>query len=279
MVLRLDPRLPLVWRTPTSLQIGVSRAVVTIDNVSVATERMLAALAGGVPSAGLTMIGRSAGLRSDDIDVFLTLVEPALLRETATAAQRVVVVTGEGPTAEAVTRLLAAEGVAVRIARTAAAAELESCDLAVAVGHFVLEPALHGLWLRRDIPHLPVVIGDAGVAIGALVDPGRTACLYCVQRHATEADPAWPAMASQLWGRTAAADSALLASEAAAIATRIVVGWFALGAGATSSRIALDAATGATTSTPVTPHPACGCLAPGVANGAGALQRSAAAVG
>ena len=266
MVLRLDPRLPLVWRSPTSLQLGVSRAVVVLDKVSVAMERMLSALAGGIPHAGLAMIGRSAGLGGDEVEAFLGRIAPALLRAPAPAAGRVVVVTGEGPTAEAVTRLLAAEGFAVRIARTVADAERESCDIAVAVGHFVLEPVLHGLWLRRDIPHLPVLVSDAGATVGPLVEPGRSACLYCVQLHTTDADPAWPAIASQLWGRSAAADTPLVASEAAAIAARIIVGWASVGAASASGRTMLDAATGETTTVPVTPHPACGCLEPGRTN-------------
>lgn len=267
MVLRLDPRLPLVWRTPSSLQLGVSRAVVVIDEVTVGIERMLAALTGGVPHTGLAMIGRSAGLSNSEVDDFLRRIGPALLRETAASAERVVVVTGEGATAEAVTRLLATRGFTVRIARTVAEAEGEACDLAVAVGQFVLEPELHGLWLRRDTPHLAIVVGDAGASVGPLVEPGRSACLYCVQLHATDSDPAWPAIASQLWGRTAAADTALVASEAAAIATRLVVSWFEPGAVSASDRIQLDAATGATTSQRVDPHPACGCLEPGFTNG------------
>jgi bacteriocin biosynthesis cyclodehydratase domain-containing protein len=266
MVLRLDPRLPLVWRTPTSLQLGVSRPVVVLTEVSVTVERMLAALAGGVPRSGLGMIARSGGLDQAAVDRFLTQVGPALLREQADDARRVVVVTGEGPTAEAVTRLLSVEGFTVRIARTVSAAEQESCDLAVAVGQFVLEPELHGLWLRRDVPHLAILLSDAGASIGPLVEPGRSACLYCVQRHATDADPAWPAIASQLWGRAAAADTPLVASEAAAMATRLVASRFGVGAVASSGRIILDAATGETTLQPVDPHPACGCLEPGFAN-------------
>ena len=34
MVLRLDPRLPLVWRSPTSLQLGISRPVVVLEKAS-----------------------------------------------------------------------------------------------------------------------------------------------------------------------------------------------------------------------------------------------------
>ena len=41
-------------------------------------------------------------------------------------------------------------------------------------------------WQARGIPHLPVVLGEAGVVVGPLVLPGRTACLRC-------AGPAWRA--------------------------------------------------------------------------------------
>ena len=41
-------------------------------------------------------------------------------------------------------------------------------------------------WQARGIPHLPLVLGDAGVVVGPLVLPGRTACLRC-------AAPAWRA--------------------------------------------------------------------------------------
>lgn len=278
MLLRLDQRLPLVWRTPTSLQVGVSPAVVVLDDVTVATERVLAALTGGAPLAALYVVGRTEGLTTDEVDAILTLVAPALSRQPADLGGRVIVVTGEGETAAAVTRLLAVAGFTVRIARTVAEAESEPCDLAVAVAQFVVEPELHGLWLRRDVPHLAVVLGDSAAVIGPLVHPGRSACLYCLQRHTTDADPAWPAIASQLWGRTAAADTPLVASEAAAMATRIVSGWFALGGGEASTTVQsrLDAATGTIQRVEVAPHPDCGCLEAGFSNDE-VLSASAAA--
>ncbi len=57
MVLKLDPRFPLVWRTPSSLQLGVDPAVVTLHDVSETTERLLAALVAGV---GLLLLALSA---------------------------------------------------------------------------------------------------------------------------------------------------------------------------------------------------------------------------
>ena len=266
MVLQLDPSIPLVWRTPTSLQLGVSTPVVVVFDVDLATERMIAALTAGVTRSGLGMIGRSAGATEERIEQLLGDLSPALLHDAAAARWRVVIA-GRGRTADRIGRLLSASGFDVVVARDAASAEQQPCDVAIAVGDYVLDPALHGLWLRRDLPHLAVVLGDAAVTIGPVIEPGSGPCLYCLQRHATDADPAWPAIATQLWGRSSPADTELVASEVAALVTRLTLSRMTGGASpATQHR--LDTATGSLGSRRVEPHPECGCLAPAVVNGA-----------
>lgn len=266
MVLRLDPRLPVVWRSPTSLQLGVTRPPVVLQAVTTAEEHLLAALAGGIGRSGLGMIGRSAGATDDDIERFLTRVSPALIADAPTPRRRLLV-TGTGRTADALARLLAGAGHTVRVARDAAsAATSDPSDLAVVTGGFVLDPELHGLWLRRDTPHLAVVFDDRGVTIGPLVIPGRGACLYCLQLHRTDADPAWPAIASQLWGSRAAGETELLAAEAAVITTRLVQSHLR-GAASSTTQIRLDAATGEQSQVAVAPHPECGCYEPWRQNG------------
>ena len=255
MVLRLDPQLPLVWRTPSSLQFGVTRPSVVLHDLDVATEKMIAALSAGVSRSGLDMIARSAGAGEVDVDALLTRLGPVMLR-TKPPAPAPVVVAGTGLLADRVAGLLAGAGVPVLLARTVAATEAARASFAVVVGSYVLDPALHGLWLRRDVAHLPVILGDSSVAIGPLVEPGRTACLLCLQRHATDADPAWPAIASQLWGRVSPAETELVASEVAAIVARAV-----LSGDAPSSQIVLDVATGEQTRREFAVHPDCGCLA------------------
>lgn len=42
------------------------------------------------------------------------------------------------------------------------------------------------------IPHLAVWVTQARLVVGPLVLPGRTACLGCLERARTDADPGWP---------------------------------------------------------------------------------------
>jgi bacteriocin biosynthesis cyclodehydratase domain-containing protein len=259
MVLKLDPRYPLVWRTPTSLQLGVAAPVVVLDDVTPADERIIAALSAGVSRPGLAMIGRAAGASEPDVDALLALMAPALAAPLPTPAEAVTI-TGSGPTVDRVTEALRAVGLTVRVASDAESAGSHPCDFAVAVGHFVLAPELHGLWLRRDIPHLPVVFSDTAVDVGPVVEPGRGACLYCLQRHRTDADPSWPAISAQLWGRRSGAESPLGASEVAALVSRMTIARLIGGPDAsdgTSTRI--DVASGSRRTLSWSPHPLCGC--------------------
>ena len=73
MVLRLDPRLPLLWRTPSSLQFGVDDPPVVLEAVSAAEERMIAALRVGVSRSGLEMISATAGGRHGEAAALLDL--------------------------------------------------------------------------------------------------------------------------------------------------------------------------------------------------------------
>lgn len=256
MVLRLDPQLPVVWRTPTSIQFGVTRPSVVLHDLDSAGERMIAALTAGVSRSGLVMIARAAGASESAVDALLTRLRPVMLRPSP-PARAPIVIAGSGLLADRLAGLLAGAGVPLLLARTAAAAEAAEAGFAIAIGHYVLDPALHGLWLRRDVAHLPVVLGDSSVAIGPLVEPGRTACLFCLQRHATDADPAWPAIASQLWGRRSPAETELVASEVAAMVARMV-----LTSSATSDQILVEVESGRQTRQAFAAHPNCGCLCP-----------------
>jgi hypothetical protein len=267
MVLRLDPTLPVVWRTPTSLQFGVTRPSVVLTDLDLTSEKLIAALGSGISRSGLDMIARSAGAPADAVESLLQRLRPVMLRPTPPAPAPVVVA-GSGLLADRLTALLAGAGVPVLLARSVAAAEAAQASFAIVIGSYVLDPALHGLWLRRETAHLPVILGDASVAIGPLVEPGRTACLYCLQRHATDADPAWPAIASQLWGRPSPAETELVASEVAAIVARMVIS-----RQAASDQLVIEVATGEQSRRAFAVHPDCGCLNfLGAELGAGPLQ-------
>lgn len=266
MVLKLDPRFRLLWRTPSSLQFGLDRPSVMLPTVSEADERMIAMLTRGVSRSGLSMVCADAEGGEAEVEKLLDALAPVLLPETgrATARQQRVALHGTGRTADRIRDALENAGVSVDPAGHDDRAP--RADFAIIVSQFVIEPELHGLWLRRDVPHLAVVFGDAGARIGPVVEPGLTPCLYCLERQRTDADPAWPALASQLWGLPSPIESALLADEVAALVGRYVVTRLfdaprtgQLLPPATS--LHLDAATGILSPREWLPHPACACLA------------------
>jgi bacteriocin biosynthesis cyclodehydratase domain-containing protein len=263
MMLRLDQRLPVVWRSPTSLQFGVNNPRLRLDDLDLASENMVAALGSGVTRSGLVVIARSAGADESVVDSLLRRLEPVMEPEIEASPRRVVV-SGTGRLAERVATMLAESGLTVFVARSVDAAERQDCELAIAIGHFVLEPGLLGVWLRRDLPHLPVLLGDTTVVVGPMVEPGNGPCLHCLHRHATDADSAWPAIATQLWGRRSPADSELMASEVGAVVARTVLARLAGEPG--DSRQLLVGTDGSRAWQELDVHPDCGCVAPGAAN-------------
>ncbi|SEC53059.1 bacteriocin biosynthesis cyclodehydratase domain-containing protein [Paramicrobacterium humi] len=210
MILQLDPRYPLVWRTPTQVQLGVAspRAVV---EVSPALEHILYAIRAGVPRAALTVIGTEVGVDDAQIDAFVEAVRPALRSATAPERRSTLTIEGTGPTAEIVRRVHGAD-----------IADDERPDIAILIAHFVVDPVTSVRWLSRDVPHLPVVFSDAGATIGPLVRPGVGPCLHCLDRERADEDPSWTAIATQLLGVRSTLDREPFATDVAAVVTRVL---------------------------------------------------------
>jgi bacteriocin biosynthesis cyclodehydratase domain-containing protein len=262
MVIALDPRVPRVWRTPDTLQFGVDAPRLVLHPVSVAEERMIAALADGVSVAGLRMIAKRSRAAPDSVDALLAKVASVLEPSPIEAAPSpLVIVDGEGRTAGRIVGHLRAEGVDVRSGLSWSDPLVESATLAVIVGSYAIEPSRHGHWLRRDIPHLPVVFSDGGVDVGPLVQPGRGACVRCVDLHRADADPAWPAMAAQLHGRPRPGETELVSEAvAAAVAALVVSRVYAPDSPCAVVGSRFDARAGGWIPREHLPHPECGCL-------------------
>jgi len=71
-------------------------------------------------------------------------------------------------------------------------------ELVVVVEETVADAAAADTLLAADVPHLSVVIGEAGATVGPLVLPGRGPCLRCLELHRADRDPAWPRLLAQL---------------------------------------------------------------------------------
>lgn len=254
MVVKLDPRIPLVWRNPDSLQVGVDVPVLILDAMTDAEQRVIAALVTGVSRSGLEMIARAAG--GTDLEALLTELRPAMLSPTD-RSPLTVIIDGSGPTADGIAGLLPDRMAESKTIDDARGRE----HLAVIIAHHVIDPHRHGGWLRRDIPHLPIVFGDVTVRIGPLVEPGIGPCLYCLELERTDRDWAWPAIAAQLLGRSAATETPLVAREVASIAARVIAQRIERGhrAGAAGAMIELDVLTGERSTRVWLPHPDCGC--------------------
>lgn len=129
------------------------------------------------------------------------------------------------------------------------------------------EPArdLPDAWLHDDLPHLVVTATADGVRIGPFVEPGRTACLRCLDAHRADHDPRWPLVLLQ---HVTAADAAPdvpdpvpgdLLALALVWAVRDLVGWLD-GRRPRSWSTTIDV--GPDLALPVRAwpqHPACGC--------------------
>lgn len=262
MTLRLDPRRPIVWRTPRSLQIGVDPVLAHLDDVSDGDARLIDALAVGVTHAGLAMLAEHAGVPDGRVEQLLAAVAPALAPESP-AARATLAVVGAGVGAQRVAGVLLEAGhpVTLRSPGGTAPARGRRPGCVALVSTHVVDPREHQRWLRADVPHLPIVFGESAVTIGPLVVPGATACLGCVERRRTLGDPARTAIATQLWGAPAAAESPALATEAAVEALRMLRAGIPtpLDCPAATVSVRLDAESGGRTLTEWTPVDDCGC--------------------
>jgi bacteriocin biosynthesis cyclodehydratase domain-containing protein len=255
VVLKLLDDVPLLWRTPSSAQLGVDAPVVVLPDVGPGAERLLTALRSGISHSGWAMLCREAKIETDEARTLLERLGPLLVDETDPAPRRAALVTGSGPIASTLADLL-------RDAGLLAAPSTADPDLAVLVADWVIGPGDAAHWLRRDVPHLPIVASDRQVTIGPVVEPGCGPCVYCLQLARRDADPAWPALASQLWGRDPAPRSMLAAQGAAVFAARRIAERLADGPQRIGRgwRIADDTGTVSAWSAAI--HPECSCAAP-----------------
>lgn len=241
----------MVWRSPSSVQVGIDPPRAVVEPVGPGAERMLAALVSGATEPGLAVL--SAG--EDDPHQLLATLGP-VLEAAHPARESRVAVRGTGPTAGLVARLLIEQD--VRLAGTAG----PSPDAGVIVAHYAVPPGARGTWLRDDVPHLPVVYSDTAVVVGPLIRPGLGPCLTCVELHHRDQDPAWPALASQLIDRTSTAEFGVLTAEAAATAVRVLLsllrGPIEPG-GEQAIAVRIDGSTGERSAHVVTRHPHCSC--------------------
>ncbi|WP_420750043.1 hypothetical protein [Rhodococcus sp. O3] len=156
----------------------------------------------------------------DDLVAYGALRDPVAHTGPVTTEPRVRI-HGDGPIADAVAAHLTVSS--VRVSRSGSYPQ--TSDVTTWNVHCVLltddltpDPNLVVDLMRHRIPHLPVRLRDGCGVVGPFVVPGRTSCLRCADLARTDLDPAWPHLATQLWGRVGRADpAAVLATAAVAV--------------------------------------------------------------
>jgi hypothetical protein len=263
-VLRLDPTAPLLWRTPTSAQLGDPPAVV-LDLVPPGVETVLRTLVAGIDPTSLTGLAAAAGLGEQDLAALLERLRPALLPPAATMPPRPVLLDGPADLAAALGPELARLGAPCEPAAGEPDAVRATGGVVLLAAHHVLPPARYVRWLSADVPHLALVIGDRGATVGPVVVPGATPCLRCRDEHRLAAEPTWPALAAQLLARRSsggATDPQLMTEVVAALARALTALAARRPTGLEGASRWIDRATGAISRREEPWHERCSCCWP-----------------
>ncbi len=200
--LALRPGTPVMSRSPDVLQVGLGSPALQVPDLP-PVRRLLELLArpGGasppedlaepapqvlrrLTEAGLVHPVAPNGRVTDPVDLVLRAQFGAdAVRRRARRADQVVAVRADPATELALEPLLERAG----LRRTSVADLDATAHLVVTTGQLdreVLDPLVRG-----SVPHLVVSGAAAGRRVGPFVEPGRTACLRCVDAHESLRDP------------------------------------------------------------------------------------------
>ncbi|MDA8579586.1 hypothetical protein N9K72_01275 [Pontimonas sp.] len=217
-VLRLDPRLPLVWRTPNTLQIGIDPVVAIVEDVPDEALPLLEGLRAGVTRSGMAMLAAHAGLKEGQRDALLLQVHAAL-RTPPPATGLTLSVTGESAH-----RRLVADHLTLLGHTVSETSGPTSGKERIIMANYVLNPVEYRDCMSHDIPHTPVMFRDQSVTVGPRVTPGLGPCLQCLWRHELGINPHHQAVVSQLWNTAAPTDTAAMSLQATWAALTLIRG-------------------------------------------------------
>lgn len=133
------------------------------------------------------------------------------------------------------------------------------CQLLVPLGSQVLPPRLNSYFLQQNFNFLPVLAREGGWLIGPLTVPGLSQCSTCLDLYRSEADPAWPTLATQLLCQPVAASTQSVTTHCINIVVQVAASFFSgsdhwLGRYLEFSQADLVGSTQV-----LSPHPECGC--------------------
>lgn len=215
-MLRLSDAHRPLWRTETTVQLGIERPV-RLDAVTPWQEELLAALWRGVDESLLRPLALALGATPADAEAFLDRIRPVLIPDEGRCAVHIDL--------PAETRKSDADGVRACLAAVGIDAlppeDTSPAPVLLFAPHLV-DPRRAASLMRTDTPHLPVALSRDRVTVGPFIRPGTTACLSCVYAELRAEDPLWPAVAAQLMGRMMPPLPAGILTEAARLCSLLL---------------------------------------------------------
>jgi len=256
--LQLNSTIQTVWASPTEFRFGIQEAIVTLDNPPPRIERLIDALRSGVPIERFPQIAAALGVSKNEQAALLDTLAPILeTPETSSSPSPTnprVIFGGDprlhNPFLDAINQAGFRQS------------DDTFAEVAVTTSHFVTSLQLARHWTTRGIPHLPVVFSEREIVIGPFVGVSDNPCVFCVELHRVDAEPAWAAIASQCIGRTAATSAPPFTTLASGFVLSILTQWRNTGTGLVSSQLVLtpDPSSGVIPRTQfITNHPRCDC--------------------
>ncbi len=259
----LDPALPVLWRAPGHVQVGLDpRHARALADAPAHTPALLSLLTG--TSTWEALQHQARPLRGEStLRRLVGLLQAAGMLQDGAPASRWehawVEVVGAGTAARTVADALRAAGVG-RVTRR---------DTPVAPGpDLVVVAAAHGR--RMDLSdglvasgtaHLWCHVRDGRAVVGPLVRPGQTSCLRCHDLHRTDSDPVWPRLALT-WEEQPMAPGAAAATLVGVLSARQTLAWLLGRSCATVDGTLEEQPDGGFLRQEWTPHPGCGCSWP-----------------
>ncbi|MEZ0164704.1 hypothetical protein AB2L27_07985 [Kineococcus sp. LSe6-4] len=175
-----------------------------------------------------------------------------------------VAVAGSSAVVDALVPLLAAAGVGRLVCDRPLPGTTPSqrpADLLVLVAEHAADPVVLDGVQADGVPHLSVVLRDTDALVGPLVLPGRSACLRCLDRWRTDADPLWPDVRTALVdGPRRPTDAATAGVLAGLVALQVLAHLDGGRATAVGATLELLLPEGRVRYRWWRPHPACGCV-------------------
>jgi len=215
-ILRFDPNLPLVWRTPDTLQIGVDPEVVVVPEIPDEALPLLKGLRSGVTTSGAVMLASDAGLPDRKRESLLSVLLPALRTPPSTTGLTLAV------TGNSAHQLLMTDHLTHLGHEVVEAADAPPRTERILMANYVPHPAEYRACMSADTAHTPVIFRDQSVTVGPRITPGRGPCLQCLWQHELTRNPHHQAVMSQLWGARAPADTAAMTLHASWAALSLI---------------------------------------------------------